>query len=58
MPYFLCNDERALKKQVDVFGYAAAVCYILLIPSCLLYLYWRQRAVLRGSGTTTWVAGS
>ena len=57
MPYFLCEDEHPLKRQVDLVGYAAAVFYILLIPSFLLYLYWRQRAVLRTSGTAMWVPG-
>ena len=54
MPYILCEKETALKSQVDSVGYCAAVVYILLIPSCLLYLYWRQREVLRASGATTW----
>ena len=42
---------------MDLVGYAAAVFYILLIPSFLLYLYWRQRAVLRTSGTASVAAG-
>ena len=42
---------------MDLVGYAAAVFYILLIPSFLLYLYWRQRAVLLTSGTAMWVPG-
>ena len=57
MPYLLCEDEDPLKRQVDLVGYAAAVFYILVIPSALLYLYWRQRAVLRTSGTAMWVPG-
>ena len=57
MPYFLCQDEDPLKRQVDSVGYAAGVFYILVIPSFLLYLYWRQRAVLRTSGTASVAAG-
>ena len=57
MPDILCEKATPLKSQVDAVGYSAAVVYILLLPSCLLYLYWRQREVLRASGATTWALG-
>ena len=58
MPYILCKEETALKSQVDLVGYSASFIYVLVIPFCLCYLYWRQRVVLQGSGTTTWAPGS
>ena len=56
MPHLLCKEKSAVKSMVDIVGYSAGVVYAVLIPLCLLYLYWRQRAVLLASVRTTSVA--
>ena len=49
LPHLLCHDEL---QVVDVVGYASGLCYGLLIPFGLVYLYAKQHAVLRPGGAT------
>ena len=50
LPHLFCHDESL--QFVDVVGYASAVCYGLVIPFCLVYLYAKQHALLRPGRAT------
>ena len=52
IPYILCESSSPVKTVVDAVGYIAAVCYGIVIPVCLLYVYARQRTMLRSSKVT------
>ena len=52
IPYILCESSSPVKTVVDAVGYIAAVCYGIVIPVCLLYVYSRQRTMLRSSKVT------
>lgn len=50
LPHLFCHDESL--QFVDVVGYGSAVCYGLVIPFCLVYLFAKQHAVLRPGRAT------
>lgn len=53
MPYILCTESSNLKFGVDFIGHACVFGYAVVIPSFILYLYSRQRVVLRSSRMMT-----
>jgi len=53
MPYILCTESSNLKFWVDFIGHACVFGYAVVIPSFILYLYSRQRVVLRSSRMMT-----
>ena len=53
MPYILCTESSKLKFWVDFIGHACVFGYSVVIPSFILYLYSRQRVVLRSSRMMT-----
>lgn len=53
MPYILCTESSKLKFGVDFIGHACVFGYAVVIPSFILYLYSRQRVVLRSSRIMT-----
>ncbi|CAK9007435.1 unnamed protein product [Durusdinium trenchii] len=46
-PHWLCKDAL----WVNWIGWSSAVCYGLMIPCCLAYLFAKQRVVMRQSDT-------
>ena len=53
MPYIFCHGESNLKAFVDRFAVFYTICYGILIPCCLLYLYGKQHFALQEGRTTT-----
>ena len=59
MPYIFCHQEiqeSDLRNFVDKFAVFCVMCYAIVIPCCLLYLYGKQHVALQVGRTTT-VAG-
>jgi len=60
MPYIFCHreiqEESDLRNFVDRFAVFCVICYAIVIPCCLLYLYGKQHVALQVGRTTT-VAG-
>ena len=56
MPYIFCHRESNWKTFADRFAVFYTICYGILIPCCLLYLYGKQHFALQ-EGRTTTVAG-
>ena len=55
-PAILCTEHTKMKCWVDIIGYVCAFGYAIVIPTLMLYLFYRQRVVLRSSRMITAVA--
>jgi len=55
-PAILCTEHTKMKFWVDIIGYVCAFGYAIVIPTLMLYLFYRQRAVLRSSRMITGAA--
>ena len=48
-PAILCAEHTNMKIWVDIIGYVCAFGYAVVIPTFMLYLFYRQRVALRSS---------
>jgi len=55
-PAILCAEHTNMKIWVDIIGYVCAFGYAIVIPTLMLYLFYRQRVVLRSSRMITGAA--
>ena len=55
-PAILCTEHTKMKFCVDIIGYVCAFGYAVVIPTFMLYLFYRQRVVLRSSRMITGAA--
>ena len=52
-PAILCTEHTNMKIWVDIIGYVCAFGYAIVIPTFMLYVFYRQRVALRSSRMIT-----
>jgi len=53
MPFMPCHEDSHLQRVVGQFAVFYTICYGIVIPCCLLYLYGKQHVALQVGRTTT-----